>query len=185
MLQGCLQTDYKSTCATPFLSGSSPTTSRLARLFEQLPTLPSHGDDKVCRLSLLQLDSNLSVRQMRAAGRVRRNSPRILRLLIGLGDLPVAVDHLHHQPAGQEDEQHIHHDLGVERRGVFGGCRAQTITRRAGDNVLFSNVVQRLKSCSVCCTKQRTVNPFTGLRMVSRIYARNLSDPPTGFTSSL
>lgn len=148
MLQDCLQTDYKSVCATPFLYLLSLKTSLPARLFQLLPTLLSHGDDKVCRLSRQQWDSNLSVRQMRASGPVRRNSPRILRLLIGLGDLPVAVDHLHQQPAGQEDEQHIHHDLGVERRGVFSGCRAQTITRRVGDNVLFSNVSQRLKSCS-------------------------------------
>lgn len=69
------------------------------------------------------------------------NSPRILRLLIGLGDLAVAVDHLHQQPAGQEHQQHVHHDLRVERRGVIAGCRAQTITKRAADNVLFSNVL--------------------------------------------
>lgn len=45
----------------------------------------------------------------------------ILRLLIRLGDLPVAVDHLYQQPEGQEHQQHIHHDLRVERCGVLYG----------------------------------------------------------------
>lgn len=56
----------------------------------------------------------------------------ILCLLIRLGDLPVAVDHLHQQPEGQKHQQHIHHDLRVERRGVFTGCQAQTNNTTAG-----------------------------------------------------
>lgn len=121
---------------------------------------------------------------MRAVGPVRRNSPRILQLLIGLRDLPVAVDHLHQQPAGQEDEQHIHHDLGVERRGVFGGCGAQAITRRAGDDVLFSNVFQHLKSCSFLSVvqKQETVYPFTRLKTVLLMCVQLWQPLPTGIT---
>lgn len=61
------------------------------------------------------------------------DSRRVLRLLIRLGDLPVAVDHLYQQPEGQEHQQHIHHDLRVEGCGVFAGCGAQT-----RKNVLFS-----------------------------------------------
>lgn len=149
-----------------------------ARLFQQLPTLLSHGDDdEVSCLSLQQWDSNLSARQMRAVGPVRRNSPRILQLLIGLGDLPVAVDHLHQQPAGQEDEQHIHHDLWVECRGVFGGCGAQAITGRAGDDVLFSNVFQHLKSCSFL-----SVYPFTRLTTLLLMYVQLWQPLPTGIT---
>lgn len=45
----------------------------------------------------------------------------VLRLFIRLGDLPVAVDHLYQQPEGQEHQQHIHHDLRVDRCGVLSG----------------------------------------------------------------
>lgn len=47
------------------------------------------------------------------------------RLLVWPGDLPVAVDHLHQQPGGQEHQQDVHGDLGVEGRGVWAGCGAQ------------------------------------------------------------
>lgn len=50
---------------------------------------------------------------------------RVLRLLVRPGDLPVAVDHLHQQPGGQEHQQDVHGDLGVERRGVLAGCGAE------------------------------------------------------------
>lgn len=35
----------------------------------------------------------------------------ILSLVIRFGDLPVAVDHLHQQPEGEEHQEHIHHNL--------------------------------------------------------------------------
>lgn len=135
MLQGCLQTDYKSACATPY---SLPVAA------ENFP-LASFSSCLLCWVTIKSpaYRSNSGIQtylpdKCAPPGPLRRrDSPRILRLLIGLGDLPVAVDHLHQQPAGQEHEQHIHHDLGVERRGVFAGCRAQTITRGAGEDVLF------------------------------------------------
>lgn len=84
------------------------------------------------------------------------DSRRILRLLIRLGDLPVAVHHLHEQPAGQEDEQHVHHDLRVERGGVFTGCGAQTIT-----GGVYSAHVPVSESCfSVCLAEQGTLYLF-------------------------
>lgn len=81
------------------------------------------------------------------------DSRRVLRLLIRLGDLPVAVDHLYQQPEGQEHQQHIHHDLRVEGCGVFAGCGAQT-----RKNVLFS--ADTTSDClSVCiCVLSRVEN---------------------------
>lgn len=64
----------------------------------------------------------------------------ILCLLIRLGDLPVAVDHLYQQPEGQEHQQHIHHYLREERCGVLTGCGAQ---RTAGD-IYYSAHILRL-----------------------------------------
>lgn len=69
----------------------------------------------------------------------------VLRLLIRLGDLPVAIDHLYQQPEGQEHQQHIHHDLRVERRGVCAGCGAQTTAKK---HVLFS--MHLTSECLMC-----------------------------------
>lgn len=175
MLQGSLQTDYKSAWATPF---------SLSVAAENFP-LASFSSCPLCwvtetikpptYLSNSGIQTYLSDKCALPGPPRRRDSPRILRLLIRLGDLPVAVDHLHQQPAGQEHEQHIHHDLGVERRGVSAGCRAQTITRGAGDDVLFSNVFHCLKSCSFLSVVQSRGHLILspGLRGYARIaYAR-------------
>lgn len=50
----------------------------------------------------------------------------VLGLLVWLGDLPVAVYHLHQEPAGEEDQQDIHHDLWVQGSGVVTGCQTDT-----------------------------------------------------------
>lgn len=80
-----------------------------------------------------------------ASDSVSVHSRCVLRLLIGLGDLPVAVDHFYQQPEGQEHQQHIHHDLRVERRGVCAGCGAQTTAK---EHVLFS--LRRTCECLMC-----------------------------------
>lgn len=70
----------------------------------------------------------------------RRHFPKHLRgvwrLLVWPGDLPVAVDHLHQQPGGQEHQQDVHRDLRVERRGVWAGCGAQ----KQQGHVLFRGI---------------------------------------------
>lgn len=148
MLQGSLQTDYKSACATPFSLSAAAENFPLASFSSRPLCWVTETIKSPAYLSNSGIQTYLSDKCALPGPLRRRDSPRILRLLIRLGDLPVAVDHLHQQPAGQEHEQHIHHDLGVERRGVSAGCRAQTITRGAGDNVLFSKVFHCLRSCS-------------------------------------
>ncbi len=88
----------------------------------------------------------------------------VLRLLVRLGDLPVAVDHLYQQPEGQEHQQHIHHDLRVERCGVLTDCGAQTTAR----NMHYS-VCILLSECNFILNRAGQTYLFTGLRKYAEL----------------
>lgn len=51
---------------------------------------------------------------------VRHSRALPQRLLSRRGDLPVAVDHLHHQPELQADDGDVHHHLGQDGRHAAG-----------------------------------------------------------------
>jgi len=82
-----------------------------------------------------------ALRCITRASPVLRDSRCVLRLLVRLGDLPVAVDHLHQQPEGQAHQQHIHHDLRVERRGAPRGCGATTNKNNSDKRELFISCI--------------------------------------------